>query len=405
MEQKQDISLLIKAFEASNQASLKLEEAYFSLEKKVEVLNLQLEEKNRELEENLREKERVKNFLSNVLESLTDGVIAIDLKGKITAFNRSAENITGYRAKDVEEENYTDVLGVDFFKDFPQIDSMKNWALQFSEEVEIRTKSRSLIPVCASLSQLRDENQDIIGILIVFRDLSIIKGLEEQVKRTNILAAMGEMAANIAHEVKNPLASIQLFAEILEEDLEGLPSSKELAKNIVTAVKNLDHTVSNLLLFTKEFSPATQKTSVKNLIEQSLIPTQHLIQKHSICLEKKFGNKELFIMVDAELIKQVFLNLFLNAIQAMEEGNTLRVFAKEQGSSVCIAVEDTGKGIGSSELEKIFNPFYTTKQEGTGLGLAIVKRIIEAHSGEIGVKSIVGKKTRFEILLPSDKKG
>jgi len=383
---EKNIALLIEAFETSNQATLKLQDAYNSLEKKVEELSLELEKKNRELEKNLREKERVQNFLNNILESLTDGVMTIDLDGRITLFNRSAEQITDYRWKDVKGENYTDVLGIDFFKDFPQTRSLKDWVSQFDEEVEIRTKSRSLVPVGAVLAQLRDEKNEVIGILIVFRDLSVIKGLEEQVKRSNMLSAMGEMAANIAHEVRNPLGSMQIFAEILVDELEGAPAKRELAQNIVIAVRKLNNTVSNLLLFTKEFSLTKHKTSVKELVEESLMFAQHLVKQNSISVEKKLEN--LSVMAEPELLKQVFLNIFLNAVQAMENGGVLSI-------SAVIEKEKT-----KCDLKKIFNPFHTAKKEGTGLGLSIVLRIIEAHGGNINVDSTLGQGTCFNIYLP-----
>jgi len=406
MKDGQDIALLIEAFETSNQAALKLQDAYNSIEKKVEELSIELDNKNKELKKNLKEKERVKNFLNNILESLKDGVMAIDLEGKITMFNQSAEHITGYRWTDVAGKNYTDVLGIDFFKDFPQTRSLKDWVSQFNEEAEIRTKSRSLVPVGAVLTQLKSENQ-LIGILIIFRDLSVIKGLEAQVKRTNVLSAMGEMAANIAHEVRNPLASIQLFAEMLEDDLAKEPTKRELARHIVSAVKNLNSTVSNLLFFTKEFSPATYKTTVTSLVEESLIFTRHIIEQNSIQLKKNLGAKDLCVMAEPELLKQVFLNLFLNAVQAMDGGGVLSISAKAEEEDeelhgyTQISVQDNGKGIPQKDLEKIFSPFHTTRKEGTGLGLAIVRRIIEAHKGSITAKNIEGSGACFDIYLPS----
>ncbi|MFH0925113.1 MAG: ATP-binding protein [bacterium] len=410
---KDDIVRLIEAFESNNNAILKLKEAYSHLEKRAYELTLELEKTNSELEKNLKEKEEVKNYLNNILESLSSGVMAVNLQGKVTIFNKAAQKITGYSLKDIKDKSYVDILGSAIFAKHPLTASLKDWSDQFDEETKILTKSKSYLPVDSSISRVADKSRRVLGFVVIFRDLSRLKSLEEQVKRTNMLTAMGEMALNIAHEIRNPLGSIQLFAEFLRDDLAQDQDKLRLVNNIIIGVRSLNHIISNLLLFTKEIHPSSRPIKVNTFIEETIIFTNHALRQTDVELIKEFYSEDLTVFADPELLKQVLLNLFLNAVQAMPQGGKLKIktnalpiikeLRREDSMSnylVGIHVSDTGIGIEKKDSDRVFNPFFTTKKSGTGLGLSIVHKIIEAHNGSISFTSQKDKGTVFKVMLP-----
>ncbi|MBI3328085.1 MAG: hypothetical protein HYZ81_15460 [Nitrospinae bacterium] len=228
------------------------------------------------------------------------------------------------------------------------------------------------------------------------------EALEEQVQRTNRLAAMGEMAASIAHEVRNPLGSIELFAALLKQELEQDGGKRTLVEHILSGVKSLNRTISNMLLFTKSLAARFEPVDPHQVLEASLVFASHVLRHHRLRLQKSFGADGVTVCADPELLKQVFLNLILNAIQAMPEGGTLTLATRLDQHVLEVKVGDTGVGMSAEVTEKIFNPFFSTKDGGTGLGLTIVHNIVEAHNGVIHVVSTRGKGTTFTILLPLD---
>lgn len=240
-------------------------------------------------------------------------------------------------------------------------------------------------------------------------DRSHIQNQYLQNHRQERLAAMGEMAAKIAHEVRNPLGSIELFATSLRESLDGQEELQELAKRISMGVKNINSIVSNLLLFIKPDEIKTfQPFDVCEALEDSLFFTSHLTgRSRGIEVRKVVGPGPLCIHGDIELIKQMCLNLILNAIQGMPEGGRLVITARRRTFReldppdwVELRFSDTGIGIAPEHLSKIFDPFFTTKQSGTGLGLSIVHSIVDVHQGTLDAASTLGQGTVFTVWLP-----
>jgi two-component system sensor histidine kinase FlrB len=231
-----------------------------------------------------------------------------------------------------------------------------------------------------------------------------MKRLEEQAERNTRLAAMGEMAARIAHEIRNPLGSIELFASILQREIAD-ENQKRLVNHISSGVKNLNHVISNLLTFTRQPKPVFKEIDLHKFLDDLLQFGEFLMDKNNIGLEREYYPSHLSALGDEELLKQVFLNIIRNAVQAMPDGGVLKVktgMGKKGRNAQYIEIKilDTGAGIEKDNLDKIFNPFFTTRDKGTGLGLAIVHTIIESHKGIIEVESEVGKGTAFTILLP-----
>ncbi len=222
-------------------------------------------------------------------------------------------------------------------------------------------------------------------------------------ERTRRLAAMGEMAAKIAHEIRNPLASIIIFARILERELSGDEEKKALAAHITKGIKTLDNLLSNMLLFAASPRVVKKTVDATQVIEDS-IQLARGCNAENISIVTEY-NGQGTIMGDEGLLRQVFINLFLNSFDAMKGGGTLsiktRVIPGEVGLMEII-VKDTGPGIPEELLDRVFDPFFSTKESGTGLGLAIVSSVITAHNGQIDAAATVGRGAEFRITLPVD---
>ncbi|MEK7286219.1 MAG: ATP-binding protein [Nitrospirota bacterium] len=224
--------------------------------------------------------------------------------------------------------------------------------------------------------------------------------LREEAERNKRLAVLGEMSARIAHELRNPLGSIELFASLLSNGLSADAEKQSWAKHIHTAVSAMDYALSNMLLFTKKLTPHLQKTDLKKVIEEATLFARYLLDQKQIHLAQSTDALNEDVYCDEDLMRQIFLNLILNAIDALPQGGQLTIHAITDGKDVQILFSDTGFGMSDEVLSKIFDPFYTTKNKGTGLGLAIVYNAIVAHHGTIDVKSKVGEGTVFTVSLP-----
>jgi two-component system sensor histidine kinase HydH len=260
------------------------------------------------------------------------------------------------------------------------------------------------VPLTLSISPILDDTGRCTGAVIILRDLTEIKQLQKKVRRSQRLAAIGELAAGIAHEVRNPLSSIRGFAQFLAHVLKDQPEEREYAEIMVKEVDRINNVVTNLLSFARPATPVLAPTDIAKLISHTVRLVEKDARVRGVAIRVSVSAGLESVNVDDSQITQVMLNLILNALQAAESAGTIQVTARMEGSSsLLLAVEDDGAGIAPDQTEKIFNPFYTTREKGTGLGLAIVHMIVESHHGEIRVVSPVpdtGKGTRITIILP-----
>lgn len=238
------------------------------------------------------------------------------------------------------------------------------------------------------------------------------EALREQAERNHRLAAVGEMSARMAHELRNPLGSIELFSSLLRKGVAADPALRQYADYISTAVGAMDYALSNLLLFTRTPAPSFRKTDLRRMIEEARLFALPLIRQHRIGWIESIEALPDPVRCDEDLLRQILLNLILNAVEAMPRGGELRVTVSPQRTDeetgpvrkeidgVKITISDTGDGIPPEILSKIFDPFFTTKSRGTGLGLAIVHHAATALGGSIHVRSKIGEGSTFTLLLP-----
>lgn len=224
--------------------------------------------------------------------------------------------------------------------------------------------------------------------------------LEAEALRQSRLAAMGEMAAMLAHEVRNPLGAMELFTGLLLQDLRTLPAPLELARQVAAGITDLNHLVTNLLEWTRTRTVTSDVVDCCALAEDALRYTSDLRATHTVTVERRFGELAVHAQADANLLRPVLLNLIRNAIQAMPDGGTLTVAIANEGGTVEIGVRDTGPGIAPGEADLIFRPFYTTRAKGTGLGLAVARELVGAMGGRLGMTSEPGRGAEFTVTVP-----
>ena len=340
---------------------------------------------------------RIQAFSDHLVENMPFGLIAVDNDGKIAAFNTVASSILDLTIKEVLGQTAGSVL--------PEacnrlLTELKGKKAVISREMDCPVHTGKTVPLEIIVSSLEDEGQ-IVGSVVLFRDMTEIQSLRKEVVRGQRLAALGNLAAGVAHEIRNPLSSIKGFATYFKERYRDIPQDRQTAEIMVNEVERLNRVIGQLLEFARPMTLTCEKTALADLIDHTVRLTRDQMQARGIAVvTEETAGMELF--VDPDKIQQVLLNLFLNAMAAMEGGGTLQVRAAQiDGRMTNIIISDTGAGIVPEDLGKIFDPYFTTKPSGTGLGLAIVHKILEAHDGEIEIASVPGKGTAVTLTLPA----
>ena len=397
--------VLLDTFRSFNDLTGQLRDSYARLQERVRKLDLELAEKNLALEANLKEMAEVKNHLGNILSSLSAGVIVLSLEGNITAFNPAAEMITGLEEDRGRSVGYRRALQLDL----QECASLPEFPCKARREIRLRGREGEVREVAISVSPLRGPGDEVLGTVVILEDVTTLKELQAQNERSRRLAAMGEMAANIVHEIRNPLGGIELMASLLVEELPPDQEQGELACQILAGVRSLHHVLSNLSLFNRNLAPSCVRTDLNGFLDEALKYSAELIRRQNVKVRRGFADPAPWVSFDPELFKQVVLNLVINALQAMPSGGRIGIETQTNHPAegvgegyVQIAVSDTGRGFSPESREKMFAPFYTTKPRGTGLGLSIVQKIVTAHGGEVEAESRSGAGSRFIIRLPWD---
>jgi len=367
-----------------------------------------LEEKYKKMIERSKKVEKVYQFHKGVVQNISSGIITTDFEGIITFINTTALKLIDYE--------YSELVGKSvrtLFADEGECDQilhtlLKNKKMFESKEINLLTRTKKLIPVGFTTTLLDIEDVQYNGVVFSFRDLTNIHNFRSRLERIDRLATLGEVSAGIAHEIRNPLAGIKSSAQVLEESFSPGDFRAELIKRIIKEIDRSNELLKKFFKFAKPGKPRQDFVTVENLVKGVQVLLSSRMSKKNIIYNASFEHNLPNVYVDENQIEQVLINLFLNAIDAMENGGNLTIATRVESSKdpenkpmVMIVIGDTGCGIEKENIRKIFNPFFTTKSEGVGLGLSISSRLIEENGGRIEVESEFGKGARFFVLLPT----
>jgi signal transduction histidine kinase len=388
---------LIDWFQCS---SLQLTHEYHRLEERVTALDGEIARKNRELEQSLREREEARAYLLSVIESLKAGVLVLDRDLHPTLVNRRLRELVG----EMDKGRIVQLLGERLVA---CLRSGEHDFLPLESERVVRRPDGTTTPVHLTVAEVQVAGADSAGYALVFQDMSRVKRLEAEAARSSRLTALGEMAASIAHEIRNPLGGIALYASLLQE--QAGEETHRLATQILQAVQRLHNTISHLLSFAAEPYIAGETLPVTVLLREVTEMVAPLLRGDSWTLETELEPELPPLWGDRRLLTQALVNLVANALDAMPDGGTVRIIARRSPFSSAtgrihreleIRVTDEGVGIPPQDRERIFDPFFSTKPKGTGLGLALTHKIICAHSGSIEVAPAPVKGSCFTLFLP-----
>jgi two-component system sensor histidine kinase HydH len=344
---------------------------------------------------------QTKDYTREVVANMANGLISLDPKGKIVSFNHLALELL-----DIEESEAKGMdlrASIDFESSGIQ-STLADCKPVLEYEILHQKESGKMVPLALSATPIKDEQGGCDGAVLILRDLTEIKLLQEKVKRTEKLAAIGELAASVAHEIRNPLSSIRGFAQYLSTALKNQAKEKEYAEIMVIEVDRINRVVTDLLTFARPMKAELSPTDVTDLIEHAVRLVQAEALSQSVEIKVSISNLTR-LPLDQSQISQALLNLMLNALQAVDPRGHIEIGAvlNASESRLHLWVEDDGHGIAREKFERIFEPFFTTKETGTGLGLAIVNKIVENHNGEIRVISPpagMAKGCRFSMFIP-----
>ena len=370
-------------------------------------LSEKLKRTGEELEEKSEDLIQLKTFHESVVTNMGSGLMTADLNGRIVSFNLAAEVITGYKFYDVRGRYHSEFFNIPLLKgDF---NSLTDNPVRM-EDIFIR-KDGINIHIGMNISPLKDDKNNVRGIICVFQDLTTIKEMKEKVIKNEKLAAIGRISAGIAHEIRNPLASISGSIQVLKDELSLHDPNIKLMDIILRETERLNSIITQFLIYASPYKKNLQTCNIKELITETITLLKNSKEYPSnLNIDTSFKNNGITINADSKQIKLVIWNLCLNSIQAMNKGGRMTISVNPpypplvkggEGGLVDIIIKDTGAGISETDLQKIFDPFFTTKEEGTGLGLSTVQKIIEGHNGSINIESKEGYGTTVKITLPT----
>ena len=362
------------------------------------------------------EVQNAKIYNETLLENLTSGVIAAGTDERVTVFNNEAGQITGLNAQEI-----VDLAALPLELAEPLITTLRTGESQENREIALRVGTGDVI-IRASTSIFHGQDRQVLGALMVLTNITAIKRLELQIRRSDRLASLGTLSAGMAHEIKNPLVSLKTFAQLLPERYQDSDFRDTFSNLIGHEIDRIDSLVNQLLRFARPAKPILKPLHAHEILEKALTLVGHRLYQKDIKLNRSWRADTDTIHGDADQLEQVFLNFFLNAMDAMKTHGELSVKTEirsdeqwvsaltymngessgnsEAREAFRITIRDSGEGIRAEDIPHVFDPFFTTKDYGTGLGLSVVHGIIQEHGGQIEVESELEKGTAFHILLP-----
>ncbi len=419
-----DIDRFAESYASFSRVINSLQRKYIELKQEFGAQREELVEANNKLVELSKKNLAATEFLNGILNSVRVGVIAVDRNGTITHFNPAASAILGIPANQPMGKSYRDVMPVGKPFDATAWHSAETGREVSSIEKTVELNDGTILQLSVSTSVLNDDYGRRSGAVEVLHDLTRIKKMEQEIARLNTLAALGEMAATVAHEVRNPLAGIGGFAALMERDMDDDDPKRPLVRKIIRGVDSLNETVTTLLNYTR-FEEITRSQNIyADFIEAAIrqFQTDNADKlgtvRFRLNLPDESPPKRFRMVFDRMLFRTVFFNIFTNAIEAMAgEGDIslgYKVLPRQTAvqrwggkllmgldeTAVETVIEDTGPGIDEAQIDKIFAPFFTTKHGGNGLGLAMVWKIVKAHGGDIVARNKATGGASFCIVVP-----
>ncbi len=347
--------------------------------------------------------ESTRDFLSRIIEGSAEAIVTLDPAGRVTSWNRAAEEIFGWKAEEMLGTDLKRLLPADpaAAEDLAEMEAIVRSGRPVREyEVNRVRKDGRRITVRITLSPLYDGDGDYLGSTGIVRDVTAFKEMEARLVERERLAAVGELAASVAHEIKNPLAGIRGACEILSDVFSEDDPRRELSEEVHRQIERLDRTLRDLLRFAKPQAMRQEATDIHAVLDRVLAVLLEADQARSITVDRDYDRAMPELRVDPQQMEQVFINILLNAFQAMNHAGKIVIRTIADGEGASISIRDSGPGIPPEVADRIFKPFFTTRSKGTGLGLAIVKNIVTAHGGAISAATAPGGGAEFTITLP-----
>jgi two-component system, sporulation sensor kinase E len=361
----------------------------------------QLEDAYRKLEERAIQLVNIQDYTQSILRSITSGVITVGPDGSMATANPAAERILGMREVDIVPKRIGTLFADDAGLDAEVLKVLEGKLPKSVKEMRLVTRGGKVLQAQVSTSRMRDIDGRILGAVVTVEDVSEVKALTDQLIRADRLAAMGELTAGVAHEVRNPLGIIRASVQLVEESGCNRERVLEATSVIKQEIDRLDRVIKALLDFGRPSKPHLLLTDIGDVIEDVILFTRRFAGQSNVSISAVDVEGLPKVMADPDQLKQVFVNLISNAVQAMDrDGGSIEVRGYANEGFLAAAVSDTGPGIPPEDLKKVFDPFYSTRDEGTGLGLTIVHRILDEHNGHIEVVSEPGAGTTFIVSLP-----
>lgn len=361
-------------------------------------LTKQLKDKEKELQrlKSLAEQraENVESYNENILQCVTSGVMTFDKNCLLTTVNRAAEEMLGVKHEHGIGTSCRDLFGDGDIARAVHATIEKKTPSARMEAVLDRSQGKLWLGFNTAV--LANAQGEALGVILSFSDLTEVKRLQEQMELRERLTALGEMSAGIAHELRNPMAVISGYLNLLSKKTD--PASQAVIRDITSEINGMNRIIGDLLTFARPASLNRVKVNIKDMIEGCVANVLQATGADSrITTAVRAENSEM--SVDEVLMRQAFTNLLQNAVEAMPDGGTLSIESRA-GRNVAVQISDTGIGMPHEAIKKIFLPFFTTKDKGVGLGLALVHKIVLSHGGRIEVSSKEGKGTTFTVILP-----
>jgi two-component system sensor histidine kinase HydH len=339
---------------------------------------------------------RMQAFSETLVKNMPIGLIALDDAGKIISCNEKAQEVLNGFCSNVLGSQADEILPTPLKEMLAELPEQCGL---LERDVDVSSLDGGKQKWEAVAAGLIDEDTS-VGKILLMRDVTQIRELEKEVIKSRHLTSISSLAAGVAHEIRNPLSSIKGFAIYLKERLQADSEDKKTADIIVDEVERLNRVITQLIEFARPMELKKEKARISDLVGHALKLIETETQKNNIKINVAPGNNGLFAEVDPDKVKQVLLNIFLNALAAMKNGGSLDISIFEEKKNVQVVVKDTGTGIEQKNLPRIYDPYFTSKPAGTGLGLAVVQKIMEAHGGKISVESTTGKGTKVSLYFP-----